>query len=518
MVCPVLSISGTSLPTKEVLNYKGELQLAHVVEKNHSFTLSFVVEGAKPSHNIKEAIFTATLLVEDGDFEEVQSLSKNPLEYYFSAKADLESEFVCETKIKVSSQEFRDHFFRISVQAFDRNGNLIDRVQVTTGPIYVADVSLHPPGASAEVAQVHLSTHLLKALKAYICLDSRDRLRHCKQAVGELSSWEQGALNELSALLYSLTGGKEARGPPLKRRFSSAETIYAPTSSNMSQPVLLSKVKEKEEAKRARRNAIYTKEESKDVAGIRSWVPAYHAKTEDERARIYKVFSSRAIFQHLEEEQLLMLYRAMFEVTAKAGDVIIEQGEQGENFYIIDHGICEVYVAQNGPPKLVLTCHEGDSFGELSLVYDSPRAATVKATTDCRLWAVDRKTYQSILMKLTLDRRELYSNFLKRVPLLSSLNEYERLLIADCVEPRVYDAGQVIVRQGDEGRAFAIIEYGEVICTQKYDDSKPEAKVGTLGPGQYFGEISLLTDRPRVATVTATKKTKVCCASHIQMR
>ena len=160
MVCPVLSISGTSLPTKEVLNYKGELQLAHVVEKNHSFTLSFVVEGAKPSHNIKEAIFTATLLVEDGDFEEVQSLSKNPLEYYFSAKADLESEFVCETKIKVSSQEFRDHFFRISVQAFDRNGNLIDRVQVTTGPIYgviyfvaiplidclaVADVSLHPP-------------------------------------------------------------------------------------------------------------------------------------------------------------------------------------------------------------------------------------------------------------------------------------------------------------------------------------------------------------------------------------
>ena len=79
------------------------------------------------------------------------------------------------------------------------------------------------------------------------------------------------------------------------------------------------------------------------------------------------------------------------------------------------------------PPLHVLTCKDGDSFGELALMYDAPRAATVIGKTDMKLWAMDRLTYKHILMDTTLKKRNMYKEFLEHVPLLRSLDPYERL-------------------------------------------------------------------------------------------
>ena len=84
--------------------------------------------------------------------------------------------------------------------------------------------------------------------------------------------------------------------------------------------------------------------------------------------------------------------RAMFEKTYAEGDIIIRQGDEGDNFYVISSGECNIYVdgakSEENPTGLVLKVKEGDSFGELALMYDSPRAATVVAcavanNTDC---------------------------------------------------------------------------------------------------------------------------------------
>lgn len=69
--------------------------------------------------------------------------------------------------------------------------------------------------------------------------------------------------------------------------------------------------------------------------------------------------------------------------------------------------------------KCVTSISEGGSFGELALIYGTPRAATIKAKTDCRLWAIDRDTYRRILMGSQIRKRKLYDELLRNVEILS---------------------------------------------------------------------------------------------------
>ena len=67
---------------------------------------------------------------------------------------------------------------------------------------------------------------------------------------------------------------------------------------------------------------------------------------------------------------------------------------------------------------LVSTIGESGSFGELALIYGTPRAATIKAKTQVKLWAIDRDTYRRILMGSIIRKRKLYDEFLSKVSIL----------------------------------------------------------------------------------------------------
>ena len=71
----------------------------------------------------------------------------------------------------------------------------------------------------------------------------------------------------------------------------------------------------------------------------------------------------------------------------KGGDIIIKQGDLGDNFYVIDQGEVEIII----DGKSISHIGENGTFGELALIHGRPRAATVKACNDCKLWAIDRK-------------------------------------------------------------------------------------------------------------------------------
>lgn len=68
--------------------------------------------------------------------------------------------------------------------------------------------------------------------------------------------------------------------------------------------------------------------------------------------------------------------------------------------------------------ELVTTVGEGGSFGELALIYGTPRAATVRAKTNVKLWGIDRDSYRRILMGSTIRKRKMYDEFLSRVSIL----------------------------------------------------------------------------------------------------
>uniref|UniRef100_A0AC34PWC3 Cyclic nucleotide-binding domain-containing protein n=1 Tax=Panagrolaimus sp. JU765 TaxID=591449 RepID=A0AC34PWC3_9BILA len=229
-------------------------------------------------------------------------------------------------------------------------------------------------------------------------------------------------------------------------------------------------------------------------------------KDEETQKALRAAMCKNVLFSHLDADEQKSIFDAMFPVEKKKGETIIVQGEEGDNFYVIDHGEVDVYVNN----EFVLSIQEGGSFGELALIYGTPRAATVIAKSDVvKLWAIDRLTYRAILMGSTMRKRKMYDEFLSKVQILADLDKWERANVADALERCNFEPGTHVVEQGQPGDEFFIIVEGEAEVLQKRSDDAPFEVVGKLGPSDYFGEIALLLDRPRAATVIA--KTPLKC-------
>ena len=91
------------------------------------------------------------------------------------------------------------------------------------------------------------------------------------------------------------------------------------------------------------------------------------------------------IFNSLEDKELTTVIDAFEEKKYKAGEVVIKQGDEGDVIYLVDTGEldCEKVFKAGDPPTYLKTYKPGESFGELALLYNAPRAATIKAKTDC---------------------------------------------------------------------------------------------------------------------------------------
>ncbi|GJJ68813.1 cAMP-dependent protein kinase regulator [Entomortierella parvispora] len=247
------------------------------------------------------------------------------------------------------------------------------------------------------------------------------------------------------------------------------------------------------------------------VPSHQNYVKTVIPKTDEQRRRIEVSISNNFLFKNLDEDQHEDVVNAMTEKRFKRGDNVIEQGAVGDFFYVVETGTLDVFVAKGGNPvEKVFEYGPGGSFGELALMYNGPRAATVTATSDVVLWALDRITFRRILMENTSRKRRMYEAFLETVPLLVSLEPYERHKIADALESVYFEDGKAVVKQGDQGDNFFIIESGEATVT-KSNAEGVEFPMPGLGPGQYFGELALLNDMPRAATVRAKGRLK--CAT-----
>lgn len=246
-----------------------------------------------------------------------------------------------------------------------------------------------------------------------------------------------------------------------------------------------------------------------------NWTPPYHEKTPDQLERLKRAIQGNFLFTHLEDEQSAQILGALVEKPIPAkGIKVISQGDAGDYFYVVEKGSFDVYVNKTGSlqPGLdgmgdkVGDIQAGGSFGELALMYNAPRAATIiSSESGCTVWALDRVTFRRILMESTFARRRMYESFLEEVPILATLTPYERSKIADALETKKFTVGEIIIKEGDPGDAFYLLENGEA------DVFKGDAsnKVLHYKKGDYFGELALLNDAPRAASVMAASEVKV---------
>jgi cAMP-dependent protein kinase regulator len=227
-------------------------------------------------------------------------------------------------------------------------------------------------------------------------------------------------------------------------------------------------------------------------------------KSIEQRERILASISKNFLFSSLDKTQIDLVIDTMREMKFKPGQNLITQGDTGDFFYVVDDGVAECFVkkGKDDAPIKVKVYNHGESFGELALMYNCPRAATITAKTNVTAWAMERVPFRRILCETTSQRRVSYEGFLESIPLLSSLDRYERAKISDALVEKTFTQGEQVIKMGDAGDNFYIIEDGEAAATKPNNKGK-EVELMKYSRGSYFGELALLQDVPRAANVTA---------------
>lgn len=240
---------------------------------------------------------------------------------------------------------------------------------------------------------------------------------------------------------------------------------------------------------------------------IAAWQKPSHPKTQDVKDRIKKIIDTsdklQVLFGHLAEKSLYDVIDAMFPSEVAPGENVIIQGAAGDRFYIVDDGSFDVFVQRDSlAPRKVCDYGPGAMFGELALMYNAPRAATVTATSASKLWALDRESFQMMLVTAENTKMAQYEGFLENIDLFKSLTRYEISQLSDMLESELFAGGEDICKQMDEGNYFYIIEDGEAKAYITGEEGEVEVKHYNK-PGDYFGEVALITRTTRRATVRA---------------
>ena len=228
-----------------------------------------------------------------------------------------------------------------------------------------------------------------------------------------------------------------------------------------------------------------------------------YPKTSEDAKFLDSALGENFIFGDLETKQRKMLIKAMQQQDVKKGETIIKQGDVGDFFYILEKGTVN-FVADG---KEVGSCGKGGSFGELALLYDSPRAATCIAAEDSTLWKVDQGTFRHLLARTAKEQEGGIVDVLAKIPLFKDMDRGLVSKFASVLTSVTFSEGEVVVKKGDDGDIFYIISDGQV---RVHDIGLGDASYAdqVLKAGDWFGERALMTGEPRAANVTAMTETR----------
>lgn len=132
-------------------------------------------------------------------------------------------------------------------------------------------------------------------------------------------------------------------------------------------------------------------------------------------------------------------------------EVIVKEGEPGNNYYIIAEGEFDCYKLSDGENFLVKTYRRGDSFGELALMYNAPRAASILSNNAGKLFILDRSIFSHILKVAALRKQIIIKQAIDKVEILKSIPPDQKYNLIDLLKQETYSKGQYVIREGEPG-------------------------------------------------------------------
>jgi len=235
-----------------------------------------------------------------------------------------------------------------------------------------------------------------------------------------------------------------------------------------------------------------------------------HAKLSFERTPLLSGLSGDELESFIDSLQLQ-------HVTAK--DPIFREGDHGDYLYLIGMGNV-LLRARDTQNRLRVFSHlcEGDFFGEYAFMSRVPHSDEAIAETDCSVLMIDRVTFDEWVEKYpaiqsTVEdfyRQRVLARVLAITPVFEGVPPDARLALADHFQLRNFEKGDTVVREGEAGDTFYLIRSGSVdLSTSGMGKDGDQVALGKMGEGDFFGEVALLTDKPRTATIVAREKAEL---------
>lgn len=168
-------------------------------------------------------------------------------------------------------------------------------------------------------------------------------------------------------------------------------------------------------------------------------------KTAEELAEIRTGLQRNELFASATDEQVSFLLNGFTAIDVQKSELIVVRGEPGNHFYIVGSGAFEAKDAKGVVRQKYAT---GDSFGELALLYNAPRAANVTCTDAGKLWALEAGRFRYVMTQTGANVSSADA-FLKSVPILGSLTDAQREALAASMEELHFEDAEYIVRMGD---------------------------------------------------------------------
>lgn len=258
------------------------------------------------------------------------------------------------------------------------------------------------------------------------------------------------------------------------------------------------------------------KDSSKDVAGFAARI----AKT---RQGMRGEFISKVPLLSLEvvtpEEQFCLVGKCE-PVNLSEGESVFNEGDSGHKLFILEGGTCIVSKVVKGEPKILCEVKPGDSFGDMAVMYDMDRSATVIAATSVKLLSLDREDIFSTVSPESLERMKAMTRLqlLASTPSLAGQSRENKALVLKHMRTDVFRAGREIMREGwrsgPSNRRVYIVESGT--CSQERVTFPASSE--SLAPGTNFGNLEFALGCPQQTTVVATTEVSVISIGYDELK
>lgn len=210
---------------------------------------------------------------------------------------------------------------------------------------------------------------------------------------------------------------------------------------------------------------------------------------------ISDILHNHFLFKDLDREVYLAIIRTMKYFKLAANEIIFNQGDKGKHLFIIVKGLVDILV--NGVK--IKTLGVKDMFGEVALMHDVLRTASVVSKEKTEMWALERSKFREAIR--TVAAKQFHDNriCIEKCELFVDLDDKCKTRLLEIVVAQVYE-NQIIAREGEIGTHLYVVKYGRVKLFVEGKD------IGELREGEYFGELSMVNENFRTATAKAVNR------------